>query len=145
MTERDSLSLLFVGWFLSSVSRIQIRRFQAKVKDRNHSSAVSRSTLLKPVWERENRLFYPIRDTFDAVGISVAFVFEIEAVSLAGVLQRGSPIDEKHSVTETRGVSFAHQKPAVSGDVVNVVFLAEFSNGCVSECVRSNRFERCME
>jgi len=52
----------------------------------------------------------------------MAFVPEIEAVSLAGVFQWISAIDEKHGV-------------------VDGVFLAEFSEERVSESVRSHRFK----
>jgi hypothetical protein len=56
----------------------------------------------------------------------VAFVSEIEAVSLASVFQWCCTIDEKHGV-------------------VHVVFLAKFGKECVSESVRSHRFKLCME
>jgi hypothetical protein len=56
----------------------------------------------------------------------VAFVSEIEAVSLAGVFQRGCTIDEKHGV-------------------VDGVFLAEFSDERVSESVGSNCLKLCMQ
>ncbi|SDF96806.1 hypothetical protein SAMN05216218_112105 [Halorientalis regularis] len=56
----------------------------------------------------------------------MAFVSEIEAVSLAGVFQRSCTIDEKHSV-------------------IDIVFLAEFSEERVSECIGSHRLKLCME
>ncbi|SDG29527.1 hypothetical protein SAMN05216218_12217 [Halorientalis regularis] len=56
----------------------------------------------------------------------MAFVSEIEAVSLAGVFQRCCTVNEKHSV-------------------VNVVFLAEFGKECASDNVCSGRFKLCME
>jgi hypothetical protein len=51
---------------------------------------------------------------FDAVAISMAFVSEIEAMSVAGVFQRCGAINEKHSV-------------------VDGVFLAKFSEERVSD------------
>jgi hypothetical protein len=63
---------------------------------------------------------------FDIVPISMVFISEIEAVSLTGVFQRCSAIDEKHSV-------------------FNVVFLAEFGKERVSENVCSGRFKLCVE
>jgi len=59
------------------------------------------------------------KNIFDAVTISVAVVSEIEAISLAGVFQRGSAIDENHSI-------------------VDGVFLAKFGKERVSESVRSH-------
>ena len=56
----------------------------------------------------------------------MAFDTEIEAVSKAGVFQRGRAVNEKHGVNETRRVSFARQKSLISVDVFNGVFLAEF-------------------
>lgn len=50
---------------------------------------------------------------------AVAVAFLAEATDeIVGV------IDEKHGVDETRRVSSAHQKPTVSGDVGDVVFLS---------------------
>jgi len=54
------------------------------------------------------------------------FVSEIEAMSLTGVFQRCSAIDEKHSG-------------------FNVVFLAEFGKERVGENVCSGRFNLCVE
>ena len=54
------------------------------------------------------------------------FVSEIEAVSVTGFFQRGGVIDEKHGV-------------------VNVVFLAEFTEKYLGESVRSRRFKLCVE
>ncbi|SDG30331.1 hypothetical protein SAMN05216218_1231, partial [Halorientalis regularis] len=52
----------------------------------------------------------------------MAFVSEIEAVSLAGVFQRCCAIDEKHGI-------------------VHVVFLTKFAKERVGESVRSHRFK----
>ncbi len=56
----------------------------------------------------------------------MAFVFEIEAVSLAGVFQRCRTIDEKDGV-------------------VDIVFLAELGEERTSENVCFRRFKLCME
>jgi len=56
----------------------------------------------------------------------MAFVSEIEAVSLAGVFQWRRAIDEKHGV-------------------VDGVFLAEFHKERVSESVGSRRFKLCIQ
>ncbi|GAB7020889.1 hypothetical protein JCM18750_37510 [Halostagnicola bangensis] len=53
--------------------------------------------------------FHLSKDMFDAVPISVAFVSEIEIMSLAGVVQCFVAVDEKH-------------------DVDDAVFLAQFRN-----------------
>ena len=63
---------------------------------------------------------------FDAVAISVAFGAEIEAVTVAGVFQRGRTVDEKHGV-------------------VDIMFLAEFSEELMCESVRSGWVGPCME
>ena len=89
--------------------------------------------------------FYFSKDTFDAVAISMFFVSEIEAVAVTGVVEWCRAIDEKHGVNESQSDSFANQKPAVSGDVLDVVFLAEFREERVSDHVRSGRFKLCME
>ncbi|GAA0305788.1 hypothetical protein GCM10009066_19540 [Halarchaeum salinum] len=54
-------------------------------------------------------------------------MLESEAMATEGFLKPWRAIDEKHSVNETRCVSFAHQKSLISGDVLDVVFLAEFA------------------
>lgn len=75
----------------------------------------------------------------------MAFVFELEVVSLVGIFQRCCTSDEKHRVTETQRVFFTQQQPQVSGAVVTVVFLARFGKECVSECVRSDGYsEHCL-
>jgi hypothetical protein len=52
----------------------------------------------------------------------VAFVSEIEAVTATGFSQRGGVIDEKHGV-------------------VDIMFLTEFAEEDLCECVRSRRSE----
>ncbi len=69
---------------------------------------------------------YFSKDTFDTVSISMAFISEIEAVSLAGVFQRCRTIDEKDGV-------------------VDIVFLAELGEERTSENVCSRWFKLCME
>jgi hypothetical protein len=69
----------------------------------------------------------------------VAFGAEIEAVSFEGSLEPVSVIDEKHGVDETLRVSYAHQKSKVSGEVVDIVFLAKFSQEDLSQRRRIRR------
>ncbi len=54
------------------------------------------------------------------------FVSEIEAVSMAGVFQRCGAIDEEDGV-------------------IDIMFLAEFGEGCVGENVCSGWFKLCMK
>jgi len=86
-----------------------------------------------------------LKDTFNSIPISMFFVSEIEAVTLASVLQRVRSINEKHGVNETLRVSFAHQKSKISGDVGDVVFLGESRQKRLSENLRCRRFTLCME
>jgi hypothetical protein len=58
---------------------------------------------------------------FGTAPISMAFVSEIEAISLADIFHRGGTIGEKHGV-------------------VNVVFLTHFNEERMSECIGSDRF-----
>ena len=69
-------------------------------------------------------MFYFVKDTFDAVPISMTFVFEIEAVAATGVFQRMRAINQKLGV-------------------VDVVFLAEFSKERVSDTLVCRWVKRC--
>ena len=101
--------------------------------------------MTETVRESGSSAFYLSNDTFDAVAISVALDTEIEAVSRPSVFQRVRAIDEKHGVNESRRDSFARQKSLISEDVVNVVFLAEFSKKLLCENAICRRLKLCIE
>ena len=82
--------------------------------------------MTEAVRESGSSAFYLSKDTFDAVAISVAFIAEIEPVTVAGFFQGRRPVDEKHGV-------------------VDVVFLAQFREERVREHVRSGWFELRMQ
>ena len=63
---------------------------------------------------------------FDAVPIFPAFSPKSESSSLQRSSGMSGTIGEKHGVSETRSVSFASRKYLISGDVVDIVFPAEF-------------------
>ena len=67
------------------------------------------TSVAETVRERSSSSFYLSKDTFDAVGISVAFVAEIETVTTARVFQCRRTVDEKHGVRKTRCVLHAHE------------------------------------
>ena len=102
-------------------------------------------SVTEAVGERYRSSFCFSKDTFDAVAISMFFVSEIEAMAVTGVVEWCRAVDEKHGGNESLCDSFANQKPAVSGDVLNVVFLPEFREERVSDHVRSGLFKLRME
>jgi len=89
-------------------------------------SAVSASTLLKQFEELVVRCFHFSENTFDTIPISMRFISETEVVTTTGVFRRVRAVNKKHSV-------------------IDVVFLAEFSNERMSDYVVRRRFKLCVE
>jgi hypothetical protein len=84
------------------------------------------SAVAETVRKRGGSSFHLLKDTFDAVAISVTFDTEIEAMSRAGVFQRVRAIDEKQRF-------------------VDIVFLAEFGEKLLCKNAVCRCLKLCME